>query len=64
MMDILVMIGSMLFWFAAVVACGTAYLWLIIFAIRKEWLGELTAKIVYFATFVILAAIVFKLPIL
>lgn len=52
----------MLFWFAAVFVCGTAYLWLIIFAIRKKWLGELTAKIVYFATFVILAAIVFKLP--
>ncbi|RBP11609.1 hypothetical protein DFQ50_104130 [Pseudocitrobacter faecalis] len=62
MMDILVRIGLMLFWFAAVFVCGTAYLWLIIFAIRKKWLGELTAKIVYFATFVILAAIVFKLP--
>jgi hypothetical protein len=64
MMDILVSIGLMLFWFAAVVVCGTAYLWVVIFAIRKGWLGEASAKVVYFATFVILAAIVFKLPLL
>ncbi len=64
MMDILVSIGLMLFWFAAVVVCGTAYIWAMIFAIRKGWLGETSAKVVYFATFVILAAIVFKLPIL
>lgn len=64
MMDILVSIGLMLFWFAAVVVCGTAYIWAMIFAIRKGWLAETSAKVVYFATFVILAAIVFKLPIL
>lgn len=64
MMDILVSIGLMLFWFAAVVVCGTAYLWVIIIAIRKKWLGEWSAKVVYFATFVILAAIVFELPLL
>lgn len=63
-MDILIKIGLILFWFAAVVVCGTAYLWAIIFSIRKGWLGEVSAKVVYFATFVILAAIVFKLPIL
>lgn len=61
-MDILLKIGLMLFWFAVVVACGTAYLWTIIFAIKRNWLGETAAKIVYFATFVIIAAIVFKLP--
>lgn len=64
MMDILVSIGMMLFWFAAVVVCGTAYLWVIIIAIRKKWLGEWSAKAVYFATFIILAAIIFKLPVL
>ncbi|EFA4956386.1 TPA: hypothetical protein HIQ31_001312 [Escherichia coli] len=64
MMDILVSIGLMLFWFAAVVVCGTAYLWVIIIAIRKKWLGEWSAKVVYFSTFVIIAAIIFKLPLL
>ncbi|EFN8927595.1 hypothetical protein D6923_01695 [Escherichia coli] len=64
MMEILIKIGLIFFWFAAVVICGTAYLWAIIFAIRKGWLGETSAKVVYFATFVILAAIVFKLPLL
>jgi hypothetical protein len=63
-MDILFKIGLILFWFAAVVVCGTTYLWAIIFAIRKGWLGEISAKVVYFATFVILAAIVFKLSLL
>ncbi|BEC83625.1 hypothetical protein J5T14_001306 [Escherichia fergusonii] len=64
MMDILVSIGLMLFWFAAVVVCGTAYLWVIIIAIRKKWLGEWSAKVVYLSTFVIIAAIIFKLPLL
>ncbi|MEP8938422.1 hypothetical protein ABKU80_09260 [Enterobacter mori] len=63
-MDIVIKIGLILFWFAAVVVCGTAYLWAVIFAIRKGWLGERSAKVVYFATFVILAAIVLKLPLL
>ena len=63
-MDIFIKIGLILFWFAAVVVCGTAYLLAIIFAIRKGWLGEISAKVVYFATFVLLAAIVFKLPLL
>ena len=63
-MDIFIKIGMILFWFAAVVICGTAYLWAVIFAIRKVWLGETSAKVVYFATFVILAAIVFKLPLM
>lgn len=62
MMDILIKIGLILFWFSVVVVCGTGYLWAVIFAIRKGWLGETSAKVVYFATFVILAAIVFKLP--
>lgn len=64
MTEILQNIGLILFWFAVVVVCGTAYLWAVIFAIRKGWLGETSAKVVYFATFVILAAIVFKLPLL
>lgn len=64
MMEILTTIGLMLFWFAVVVVAGTAYVWAIIFAIKKGWLSEITSKIVYFATFVILAAIVFKLPLL
>ena len=63
-METLKNIGLILFWFAIVVTSGTAYLWAIIFAIRKGWLGETSAKVVYFATFVILAAIVFKLPLL
>ncbi|WP_447726819.1 hypothetical protein [Enterobacter asburiae] len=64
MMDILKNIGLIVFWFAAVVVCGTAYLWAVIFAIRKGWLGETSSKVVYFSTFVIVAAIVFKLPLL
>ncbi len=64
MMEILKNIGLILFWFLVVVVCGTAYLWAVIFAIRKGWLGEISAKVVYFATFVILAAIVFKLPLM
>ncbi|EQB8059940.1 hypothetical protein ACYUM6_002005 [Enterobacter hormaechei] len=64
MMEILVSIGLMLFWFAAVVVCGTAYLWVIVIAIRKKWLGEWSAKVVYFSTFVIIATMIFKLPLL
>lgn len=64
MMEILKNIWMILFWFTFVVVCGTAYLWAVIFAIKKGWLGETSAKVVYFATFVILAAIVFKLPLL
>lgn len=63
-MDILIKIGMSLFWFAFVVVCGTAYVLAVMFAIRKCWLGETSAKVVYFATFVILAAIVFRLPLL
>lgn len=64
MMEVLLKIGLILIWFSVVVACGTAYLWAIIFAIRNGWLGETSSKVVYFATFVILAAIVFNLPLL
>ncbi|HFI2181336.1 hypothetical protein [Enterobacter roggenkampii] len=64
MMEIILKIGLMLFWFAVVVVAGTAYLGAVMFAIRKGWLGETSAKVVYFATFVILAGIVFKLPLL
>lgn len=63
-MDALMKIGLILFWFAVVVVVGTTYLWAVIFAIKRGWLGETSAKVVYFATFVILAAIVFKLPLL
>lgn len=62
-MGILISLGMIIFWFAVVVVAGTAYVWVIIFAIKKGWLGETSSKVVYFATFVILAAIVFKLPI-
>ncbi|HDC1418456.1 TPA: hypothetical protein O7U53_002319 [Salmonella enterica] len=64
MTDILKNIGLILFWFSVVVAAGTGYLWAIIFAIRRGWLGETSSNVVYFATFVILASIVFKLPLL
>lgn len=64
MMDILFSIGMILLWFATVVICGTAYVWAVIFAIRKGWLGEKSAKVVYFSTFVIMAGIIFKLPLL
>lgn len=64
MTETMVNIGLIFFWFAVVVVCGTAYLWAIIFAIRKGWLGETSAKVVYFATFVIISAIVFNLPLL
>lgn len=64
MTEILKNIGLILFWFAVVVVCGTAYVWSVIYAIRKGLLGETSSKVVYFATFVILAAIVFNLPLL
>ncbi|MCQ4169683.1 hypothetical protein ACUN3I_11940 [Hafnia alvei] len=64
MTDILLKFGLIIFWFTVVVACGAAYLWAIIFAIAKGWLGEKSSKVVYFLTFVLLAAIVFKLPLL
>lgn len=63
-MEILTNIGLIMFWFAVVVVAGTAYVLVIIFAIKKGWLGETSSKVVYFSTFVILAAIVFKLPLL
>lgn len=53
-----------MFWFAVVLVAGTSYVCAIIFAIKKGLLGETSSKVVYFATFVILAAIVFKLPLL
>lgn len=62
-MDILTKIGMILLWFSAVAVCGTVYVWVIIVSIRKGWLGETSAKVVYFATFVIIAAIVFKLKV-
>ncbi|EMB5520826.1 hypothetical protein U7Q95_003406 [Escherichia coli] len=64
MTELIMKLGMIIFWFVAVVACGTAYVWCVIYAIRKGWLGEFSAKLVYFATFVALAAIVYKLPIL
>lgn len=64
MMEILTNIGLMMFWFAVVLVAGTSYVCAIIFAIKKGLLGETSSKVVYFATFVILAAIVFKLPLL
>lgn len=63
-METLTNIGLIMFWFAVVVVVGTAYVWAIIFAIKKGWLGETSSKVVYFATFVMLAAMVFKLPLL
>lgn len=62
-MEILISLGLIIFWFSVVVVAGTVYAWAIIFAIKKGWLGETSSKVVYFSTFVILAAIVFKLPI-
>ncbi|EAQ1117351.1 hypothetical protein QPN73_001746 [Salmonella enterica] len=64
MMEILTNIGLIMFWFAVVVVAGTACVLAIIFSIKKGWLGETSSKVVYFSTFVILAAIVFKLPLL
>jgi hypothetical protein len=64
MMETFTNIGLIMFLFVVVVIAGTAYVWTIIFAIKKGWLGETSSKVVYFATFVILAAIVFKLPLL
>ena len=63
-MEILIKLGLILLWFSAVVTCGTAYLLAVIFAIRKGWLGEASAKVVYFSTFVILATVAFKSPLL
>lgn len=62
-MDILINIGMILFWFSVVVVCGTVYVWVIIVSMRKGWLGETSSKVVYFATFVIIAAMVFKLKV-
>jgi hypothetical protein len=64
MTDIMTNIGLIVFWFLVVVVTGTFYLWAVIFAIKKAGLAETSSKVVYFATFVILAAIVFKLPLL
>lgn len=62
-MDIFIKILLMIFWFSVVVACGIFYVWSIIFLIKKGILGETSSKIVYFLTFVIIAAIVYKLPV-
>lgn len=61
-MDILIKLGLMFFWFFVVVAAGTLYVWVIIFLIKKGIIGDMTAKIVYFSTFVIIASILYKLP--
>ncbi len=55
-------IALILFWFVVVVACGTAYFFTIIFALKKGWIGDTSLKVIYFVTFVILAAVVYKLP--
>lgn len=62
-MDIFNKLMMIIFWFAVVVFGGTFYVWAIIFMIKKGILGETSAKVVYFVTFVIIAAIVYKLPI-
>ncbi len=51
-----------IFWFVVVVVCGTAYFFTIIFALKKGWIGDTSSKVIYFITFVILAAVVYKLP--
>jgi hypothetical protein len=62
-MDIFNKLMMIIFWFSVVVFCGTFYVWAIIFMIKKGILGETSAKVVYFMTFVIVAAIVYKLPV-
>jgi hypothetical protein len=40
MTDIMTNIGLIVFWFLVVVVTGTFYLWAVIFAIKKGWLGR------------------------
>lgn len=61
-MEMITNIALIFFWFVVVVACGTAYFFAIIFALKKGWIGDTSSKVIYFITFVILAAIVYKLP--
>ena len=63
-MEIFFKIGLIVFWFAITTLCGTAYFFAIVFAIKKGLLGDTSAKVVYFLSFVIVAAIVYKLPLL
>lgn len=62
-MEILTKIFLIIFWFSVVVVIGTLYVWCIIFLIKKGILGEISGKVVYFLTFVILASIAYKLPV-
>lgn len=60
-MEMIMNIALIFFWFVVVVVCGTAYFFTIIFALKKGWIGDTSSKVIYFMTFVILAAIVYKL---
>jgi hypothetical protein len=63
MTDIMTNIGLIVFWFGS--GCDRYFLFMGGYIRdKKGWLGETSSKVVYFATFVILAAIVFKLPLL
>ncbi|MFH2493701.1 hypothetical protein ABK713_11070 [Klebsiella aerogenes] len=64
MMEMMTNIAMIFFWFAVVVFSGTAYFFTIIFALKKGWIGDSSSKVIYFITFVILAAVVFKLKLL
>lgn len=60
-MDIIIKLIIIFATFLAVVLSATAYIWFVIFLIRKEWIGETGAKVMYFGAFVISAAFVYHL---
>lgn len=59
-MDILTKIGLIFFWFATVVAAGTAYFFAMAFALKKGWISDGAANVIYFITFAIIASMVYK----
>ena len=60
-MEMMMNVALIFFWFVVVVVCGAAYFFTIIFALKKGWIGDTSSKVIYFITFVILSAIVYKL---
>lgn len=60
-MDLIIKLITIFATFFAVVLSATAYIWFVIFLIKKEWISEAGAKVMYFGAFVIAAAFVYHL---
>ncbi|ASM17964.1 hypothetical protein I5M99_18630 [Serratia marcescens] len=60
-MEIIIRLSTILAVFLAVVLSATAYIWFVIFLLKKGIIGDTGANAMYFGAFVIASAIVYHL---